>query len=71
MYVASELRIHLLHYIDQIAQYLQHVDLFRPQPRLGRLQVLTDLGHTAAQPLDLLLHVPAYRRVVLLSHHQV
>lgn len=71
MDVPRELHVHLLHQVEQIAQYLEHVHPFRPQPGLRRLQALADLGHAPAQALDLLLHIPANHRVVLLPHHQI
>lgn len=69
--MGSQLDIHLLHQLEQIAKHLQHVHPFGSQPGLRRDHPLADRGNTFAQALDQLLHIPTYRGVMLLPHHQV
>lgn len=71
MFMRRHFPIHSLKRVKYFTHQLKKIYRTRPNPVFGGFIVLTDCRYTLAQSLNALLHVPAHRRVELLTHNHV
>ena len=71
MRMYRQLRIHLLHQVEQITHHLKQVHALRPDPVFRCNQPLALPRHALAQALDPLLHIATHGGVVLIPNHQI